>query len=247
MPACPSDLSLPAEILAYYQQGKEAQRLLKGMGQLEFTRTQEILRRSLPEPPAIIYDVGGEPGLYACWLAQLGYEVHLVDATPLHIQQAQAASLLQPDHPIASFTIGDSRRLQREDESVDAVLLLGPLYHLTERAERVTALREAARTLKPGGLLVAAAISRFASALDGLVDGSLEDPHSLRLSSRTSRTDSTGIPIRIAITLPPPISITRWNSRAKSTKPGSKTVMCSPLRGRAGCCRILSSAGKRSF
>ena len=57
-----------------------------------------------------------------------------------------------------------------------AVVLFGPLYHLTDRADRVQALREARRVLRPGGALLAAAISRFASALDGLCRGFLRDP-----------------------------------------------------------------------
>jgi SAM-dependent methyltransferase len=169
-------LHLPPEIVAHYQQGGEADRLLTGVGQLELARTQEIVLRHLQGAPAAVYDVGGGPGLYACWLAGLGYQVHLLDATPLHVEQARAASGLQPDHPIASFEVGDARRLGWDDRTADAVLLLGPLYHLTDRADRVGALREAHRVLKPGGVLFAAAISRFASTLDGLLMGALQDP-----------------------------------------------------------------------
>jgi hypothetical protein len=50
---------------------------------------------------------------------------------------------------------------------VDAVLLLGPLYHLAVKAERAAAIRAAARILRPGGPLFAAAISRWASRIDG--------------------------------------------------------------------------------
>src|SRR5689334_14842138 len=120
-----------AEIVAYYDRGGEAPRLASGPNQIEMARTQDVLQRVLPPPPAVIYDVGGGPGAYACWLARLGYEAHLVDLSPLHVEQARQASLAQPDAPLASCAVGDARQLARPDASVDAVLLLGPLYHLT--------------------------------------------------------------------------------------------------------------------
>jgi ubiquinone/menaquinone biosynthesis C-methylase UbiE len=166
----------PSEVDSHYAGGVERDRLARGVGRLELARTQEILRRYLPPPPAVIADVGGGPGRYACWLAGLGYEVHLTDPVPLHVTQAGDASRAQPGRPVASLTVGDARSLARPDGGTDAVLLLGPLYHLTDRADRVAALGEARRVLRPGGVLVAAAISRFASALDGLRSGYLVDP-----------------------------------------------------------------------
>ena len=171
----PDEPILPSEIDSYYTGGAEAGRLASGLGQLELARTQEILRRFLPPPPAVVADVGGGPGVYANWLSGLGYEVHLYDPVSLHVAQAKEVSSAQSNHSIASFTVGDARALSRSDDSTDAVLLLGPLYHLTDRADRLTALREARRVLRPGGTLVAAAISRFASALDGLRGGYLSD------------------------------------------------------------------------
>lgn len=166
---------LSDEALAHYASGQEQERLSKGTGLLELVRTQELLSRYLPCPPAVVFDVGGGAGVYSYWLAQQGYEVHLIDAVPLHIEQAQSFSQAQQDYPLASLAVGDARQLNAKDQSVDAVLLLGPLYHLTERTERVAALGEARRILKTGGLVFAVGISRFASTLDGLVQGYLDD------------------------------------------------------------------------
>jgi ubiquinone/menaquinone biosynthesis C-methylase UbiE len=167
---------LSQEILLHYASGHETQRLSQGVGQLELLRTQELLTRYLPASPAVIADVGGGSGVYACWLARQGYEVHLIDAVPLHVEQARAASHTQPAYPLASGALGDARRLERSDASVDAVLLFGPLYHLTERQDRVTALHEAHRIVRKGGRVLAVGISRFASALDGLFRRLLDDP-----------------------------------------------------------------------
>jgi SAM-dependent methyltransferase len=124
----------------------------------------------LPPPPAVVLDVGGAAGAHAAPLAAQGHEVHLIDPVPLHVEQARAVPGL------ASVTLGDARALRWLDASVDAALLLGPLYHLTDRADRVRALVEGRRVLRPGGVLVAAAISRYASTLDGLFCGYLREP-----------------------------------------------------------------------
>jgi SAM-dependent methyltransferase len=116
-------------------------------------------------------------------VARKGYEVHLTDAVPLHVEQARVASARQPDCPLASAAVGDARRLDRPD-GADAVLLLGPLYHLTGRADRLAAWGEARRVLRPGGVVVAAAISRFASTLDGLRLGLFGDPAFARIAEQ---------------------------------------------------------------
>jgi ubiquinone/menaquinone biosynthesis C-methylase UbiE len=164
------------EVAAYYALGLERDRLASGPGALEFVRTQALLERYLPPPPAVVADIGGGPGRYAFWLAERGYHVHLVDAVPLHIEQARMAVRDRPGAALASADVGDARALQLPDASIDAVLLLGPLYHLPERGERLHALAEARRVCRPGGVVLAAGISRFASTLDGLRGGYLEDP-----------------------------------------------------------------------
>jgi len=159
------------EILSFYRQTQESKRLTNDVrGQIEFTRTQEIITRYLPAPPAVVLDIGGGAGPYACWLAKADYEVHLVDPVDLHIEQAKEASNQQPEHPIASISLGDARALRFSSSSADAVLLLGPLYHLIDKSERLLALREAYRVLRNGGVIVAAGISRFASLLDSFFE-----------------------------------------------------------------------------
>ncbi len=177
---------LPNEIVAHYEQGDEIQRLSSSLGQLEETRMRELIARHLPATPAVVYDVGGGPGGYACWLARRGYEVHLVDPVPLHVKQASAASQAQPDHSIAELRVGDARHLDRADDSVDVVLMLGPLYHLTERNERISALQESYRILRRGGIIFAVAISRYASTLRGMTDG-IMDPEYIKIVDRDLR------------------------------------------------------------
>jgi ubiquinone/menaquinone biosynthesis C-methylase UbiE len=97
-----------------------------------------------------VLDVGGGPGTYAAPLARHGYRVHVVDPVPLHIDQARQAA---GAGPAAGFTaaLGDARDLAGPGESQDAVLLFGPLYHLTAPADRQQALAEARRVLAPEG------------------------------------------------------------------------------------------------
>ena len=176
-PAVSPAVSPDAEnVMAYYARGLERDRLDHGTGALELARTKALLERFLPAPPASVADVGGGPGRYAIWLAERGYRVHLVDPVPLHIEQARYAAEGRPTAELLRAEVGDARALPMPDGSVDAVLLLGPLYHLTERADRVQALAEARRVCRPGGVIIAAAISRFASALDWLRGGYLDDP-----------------------------------------------------------------------
>ena len=131
-------------------------------------------------------DVGGAGGVYAIWLADAGYTVHLVDPVPRLVAEAERRSAGRP-RPLASCRVGDARALDFPDQSADMVLLLGPLYHLTEAVDRAGALREVRRVLKPGGRLFAAAISRWASALDGLAHDLYQDPRFAAIVERDLR------------------------------------------------------------
>ena len=164
------------DIAAHYELGLERSRLfLGGQPRLEYLRTLELLTRLIPEPPARVLDVGGGTGVYAVPLAEKGYEVRVVEPIESHVDHVRA---LASERGLRQLTAvrGDARDLPCVEGSYDAVLLLGPLYHLTEWNDRVRALGEAVRVARPGGVVIAVGISRFASLLDGLKRRNLDDP-----------------------------------------------------------------------
>lgn len=164
----PADEPNIAATIAYYAVGKERERLDEPRGIIEFERTKDILGRYLPPAPATIADIGGGPGRYALWLAERGYCVYHRDLVGLHVQQLLDAAAEHPSLDIET-AVGDARQLDLPDASVDAVLLFGPLYHLPLRGDRVQVLAEARRIVRPGGLVFAAAISRWAARLDAII------------------------------------------------------------------------------
>ena len=173
-------------ILEYYERVPEESRLEQGAFQLEQVRTRALIERHAPPAPAEVLDVGGAAGAYALWLAERGYTVHLLDAVPRLVEEAHRRSAAAP-RGLASCRVADARSLPAASQSVSLVLLLGPLYHLVDAADRATALREAARVLRPGGVLVAAGISRWASALDGLARDLYADERFMRIVERDLR------------------------------------------------------------
>ncbi|WP_433310156.1 class I SAM-dependent methyltransferase [Micromonospora sp. CA-269861] len=159
------------DIVDYYTQHyREDQRLTgRPQARLEWIRTMQLLRDLLPGPGARVLDIGGGTGEYARALVAAGYQVRLVDLVPHHVTQAANG------HPPVEARVADARALPDADDDYDAVLLLGPLYHLVHRPDRLQALREAIRVTRPGGLVVAAVISRFAGPLDFAATGRLDE------------------------------------------------------------------------
>ncbi|MFV1970872.1 MAG: class I SAM-dependent methyltransferase, partial [Acidimicrobiia bacterium] len=167
------DDELDPEIVRYYTEAwDEDARLRSGLNELEFIRTREIVRRHLPEGALRILDVGGGGGVHAEWLLADGHTVHLVDPVPRHVEEARS-HLAAND--AFSAGIADARYLPVDDASFDVVLLLGPLYHLQDREDRDRTWNEASRSVRPGGLVFAAAISRFVSLLGGLSERAIFD------------------------------------------------------------------------
>jgi ubiquinone/menaquinone biosynthesis C-methylase UbiE len=132
---------------------------------VELLRTKVLLQRYLPANAAVL-DVGGGSGVYATWLAEQGHRVRIVDPVPRHVATASAKGI--------DAVEGDARNLAEPDAGHDAVLLLGPLYHLLDRTERVQALAEARRVSRD--LVVAAVISRWSPMFEGMLRGLVDEP-----------------------------------------------------------------------
>ena len=180
-------------VLAGYNAGIERDRLRTGIGILEFERTKEILLEKLPKPPAVIYDIGGAYGEYAWWLASLGYTVHLFDLSETHIAMSTELAAEYPGTKLASAVVCDARSVPMPDASADAVLLMGPLYSITEYEERILAIKESCRLLKDNGLLFSAALTPYSVLVSRLdvyrVDDTkkrreLEDPAVIAIIER---------------------------------------------------------------
>jgi SAM-dependent methyltransferase len=151
----------------HYETGIERDRLETPLGVVEYERTKEIVLRHLPPSPARVADIGGGAGRYAVSLAGLGYDVAHRDLVPMHVEQAiEAASAANVE---IDARVGDARSVDLGDASVDAVLLLGPLYHLRTKADRIVALAEARRIVRPGGPVFVVAISRWIARLHAVL------------------------------------------------------------------------------
>lgn len=157
-------------IADFYNKSNEDTRLQTGLGPLEFERNKILINRYAGPRPLHIADIGGGTGHYASWLTALGHKVTLVDPLPKHIEKAKRKP--------GSFRciLGEARNLPFENASFDLVILHGPLYHLQLQNERLQAIKEARRIVKPGGTVLGFAITHSASALAALHNGMIHDP-----------------------------------------------------------------------
>ena len=144
----------------------EKDRLELELFKLEGMRTKEIINRFLPKEQMKIADIGGGAGYYAFWLQQAGHRVSLVDLSPKNIELVNQYSE-KTGFQLTQCQLGDATDLDLADDQFDLVLLLGPLYHLINKDERLKSLMEAKRIVKPGGFVLSAVISRYASLFDG--------------------------------------------------------------------------------
>jgi len=153
-------------VQSFYDANAEAEWLRLERHRTEFAVTLRALEDHLPPPPAAVLDVGGGPGRYAIELTRRGYRVTLVDLSAASLALArikadEANVELEDVVQADALDLGDL-----PDAAYDAVLLLGPLYHLIDEGARRQAVHQAARKLRKGGVLFASFITRFAPLRD---------------------------------------------------------------------------------
>jgi len=128
---------------------------------VEYGVTMRALADHLPPAPAKIADIGGSVGRYAIELTRQGYEVTLVDIAEKCLDFARHKAD-EAGVALAGIVKADARDLSAlGDDTFDAVLLMGPLYHLLEHSHRLASILEARRILREGGRVFATFISRF--------------------------------------------------------------------------------------
>lgn len=140
----------------YYNTYDEDGRLSKQSTSVEFLTTMKYIKQHLKNGMNIL-EIGAGTGRYALSLAEEGYKVDAVELIKHNIDIFK--SKIKPNHNVA-ITQGDACCLDFiEDNTYDITLLLGPMYHLFDEADKINALSEAIRVTKKGGVIFTAYIS----------------------------------------------------------------------------------------
>ena len=150
-----------SDIAAYYNRDLEREHSRLAEHQLEYDLTWRYLDQYLPSRGTIL-EIGAATGRYTLELARRGYLLTAVDLSAVQIERCRQSLV---DAGLASqvqLVVADARDLSPLTENqFDAVLLMGPLYHLVLEADRKLAVKQASDRLRAGGLLFSAFISRF--------------------------------------------------------------------------------------
>lgn len=141
------------ELKKYYSTHDENARLNSRHGNVEFITTVRYVEKYLM-PDMKIIEIGAGTGKYSHYFAQNGYHVDAIELIEHNIEIFK--QLTQENEPI-TVTQGNALDLSHiVDNTYDITLLLGPMYHLYTKEEQLTALSEAIRVTKHGGIIFAA-------------------------------------------------------------------------------------------
>ncbi len=103
---------------------------------------------------SVVYDIGSGPGRYSEFLLKRNCRVGAVDLSSRTLNALQ--NRIGSDEKTNLLFVRQacaSAKMNIVPSSADAILLMGPLYHLTEKEEREQAVRQAYELLKPGGVI----------------------------------------------------------------------------------------------
>jgi S-adenosylmethionine-dependent methyltransferase len=149
------------DIAGYYNSDPERERCRLERHQLERDLTWRYLNQYLPADGTIL-EVGAATGRYTVELARRGYALTAVDLSVGLLDQCRKAIAEEGLEKQVRFLVADARDLSQVQEAeFDAVLLMGPLYHLIEEADRKAVVQQACTRLRQGGILFSAFISRL--------------------------------------------------------------------------------------
>ena len=147
-----------------YKNFDEGSRLLERHTSLEYLTTMRYIERYLTTGTRII-DIGAATGIYSHALARMGYTVDAVELLEHHVEQFKQNT--QPGEAV-TITQGNAMDLSGfPDCTYDITLLLGPMYHLYNDADKHKAMSEALRVTKRGGIVFAAYVMSDATILSG--------------------------------------------------------------------------------
>ena len=158
------------ELIKYYNKFNEEKRLNTRHGQVEFLTSIKYINHYLKEfkNPNII-DIGAGAGKYSEYLANNGYDVTAVELIKHNVRKIEALNL-----NIKVIQANAINLKKIKDESYDITLLFGPMYHLITKEEKISALNEAKRITKKGGIImVAYCMNDYAIITHGFKDNNI--------------------------------------------------------------------------
>lgn len=150
-----------SDIASFYNSDPAREHRRLEQNQLEYDLTWRYLNRHLPAHGSIL-EVGAATGRYTLELAKCGYTLTAVDLSAALLEVCRQRIADEGLDIEVQFVVADARDLRAvAKRDFDAVLMLGPLYHLLVEADRRAALKEAYDRLREGGIIFSAFLSRF--------------------------------------------------------------------------------------
>lgn len=159
------------EVKNYYDKNciNELKRLDDPYNRIEFFSTLYMIKKYFPKE-GLIFDIGSGPGRYSLELIKRGYKVSLMDISQNSITLAKN-NIEENGFKAENYICGDARHLEYEtDNKYEAILLLGPMYHIQDIRERISILEECKRILKPKGIIIISYINTLGVLKNGITE-----------------------------------------------------------------------------